>query len=352
MKEFYKRYESFFSKLFQYFIILVIFYIFVKYIFHYVAPFVLAFIFALILEPLVRALNKHLKLSRGISSAIVIAGVLGIIIFLGTGIVTKLFDQTKTLMENMPLYKEQIMETYNNLKVQAETYLYLIPEEIRNATGNIADGLIKSLTSMLGSGVKTSSVNIVSNVPPVLMFIVVNIIATFFCMKDKYEIEAFIIKKSPAPIISSFRQIKFHAFGALAGYFKAQLILMCCTGIICITVLTIIGSPYSLLMGILISIIDALPVFGSGFILWPWALWSLISGNYTFAAGLIINYLIVLLSRQILEPKVLGGQIGIHPLITLFSIYVGMQVFGIFGFIIGPITAVLIKAISTIERKI
>lgn len=352
MKEFYIRYKSFLVKLFQYFLIFIFFYIFIKYMLYYVAPFVLAFIFAMLLEPLVRLLNKYLKLPRGISSVLVIAGVLTAIVFLGTGILSKLVDEAKTLIDNMPLYQHQIMETYNSIKLKAETYLYLIPEEIQNATSGIFDALLASLTSVLGSGVKSSSISIVSKVPAALMFFVVNVIATFFCLKDRHVIESFIIRKSPAPLISAVRKVKIHTFGALAGYFKAQLMLMCCTGIICITALTILGSPYALLMGILISIIDALPVFGSGFILWPWALWNLIGGNYTFAVGLVINYLIVLLCRQMLEPKFVGEQIGIHPLITLFSIYVGMKVFGVFGFIIGPIIAVLIKAASTVEKQI
>ncbi len=348
MKEFYIKYRSFLIKLLKYFIILLVFYIFIKYILHYVAPFVLAIIFALILEPLVKLLNKYLKLSRGLSSIIVIISVLTIIGYLGTLLVLKITNEVKALSENMPIYQEQIMQTYNNIKIKAEQYLFLVPEEIQLAVSNVSEALITAFTSLLSSGVKNVSINTVSKVPNAIMFIVVNIIATFFCLKDRYEIESFVIKKLPVPIISGFRQIKFHALVALSGYFKAQLILMSCTGLICITVLTILGSPYSLLIGLLISIIDALPVFGSGFILWPWAVWSLIAGEYTFAIGLIINYLIVILSRQVLEPKVLGQQIGVHPLATLFSMYVGVKVFGVFGFILGPMIAVLVKAISTV----
>lgn len=343
------RYKSIIDKLFQYVIIFLVFFIFIKYIIHYVAPFLLAFVLSLILEPLVKLLNKYLKLSRGISAIIVIIGIIVFIIFLGTGIVLKVVDQAKALAEDIPLYQEQIKQTYNNIKIQAETYFYLVPDEIQETVSKIFDTLLDSITSLLGSGVKTGSISFVSKVPSAFMFIIVTIISTFFTIKDKYKIEASIVRIIPAPLVLGFKKFKLHTLNALLGYCKAQLMLMCCTCVICIIVLTVIGSPYSLLMAIIISIIDALPVFGSGFILWPWAAWNLLSGNYGFAVGLIINYLIVILSRQVLEPKFVGEQIGIHPLITLFSIYAGLRVFGVFGLIIGPVLAVLIKAISATE---
>lgn len=350
MTEFYKKYKYFITNCVKYLIILLLFYVFIKYVFHYVAPFVVAFIFSLLLEPVVRWLTTRLKFSRGVSSVIVVVMVIAAFIFLGTGIVSKVIQEAKDLMANMPIYQEQVMKTYTNLKIKAEDYLYLVPEDIRVAMSSATDSVINAVMNLLGSGMKTGSVNIVSKVPSGFMFIIVNILATFFLLKDKYVIESVIVKRMPMPLLTAFKSIKVHAFTALAGYLKAQLILMCCTGIISIAVLTIIGSPYSLLMGIIISIIDALPIFGSGFVLWPWALMSLLAGNYKFAVGLIINYLIVILTRQFLEPKIVGEQIGIHPLITLFSIYVGMKIFGVFGFIIGPVIIITIKAVATIDK--
>lgn len=349
MKDFYRHYKSIIDKLFQYIVIFLVFYIFIKYILHYVSPFVLAFIISLILEPFVKLLNKYFKLPRGFATIVIIVGVFAVVIFAGSAIVSKVTEEIKSLTENIPVYQQQIIDTYNNIKIKAETYLYLVPQDIQQSVSNVFDVLLESVIALLSSGVKSGSINFVSKVPSGVMFIIITVIATFFFIKDRYEIESFIIKKTPASIISAFRKLKLHTFGAILGYFKAQLMLMCWTGVICMIVLTIIDSPYALLMAIIISIIDALPVFGSGFILWPWALWNLIAGDYAFAVGLVINYLAVLLTRQVLEPKLVGEQIGIHPLVTLFSIYVGLKVFGVFGFIIGPIIAVLIKAISTAE---
>ena len=115
---------------------------------------------------------------------------------------------------------------------------------------------------------------------------------------------------------------------------------------ICFIGLSIINVRYALLIAVIIGIIDALPVFGSGFIIWPWCIYNLIIGNYGMTIGLIILYVVLLITRQFLEPKIIGKQIGIHPLVTLMSIYIGIKIFGVFGFIIGPCIIIIIKSLQ------
>ncbi len=352
IKEFYNRNKEIIDRVLKYFVLFLVVYIFLKYFFNYVAPFVTAFILSLLLEPLVRFFNTKLKVSRGIGSFLSIMCFIGLIITFGTAVIYNLAREMKSLVTNIPVYEEQILQTYNNLKQQAENIFYLIPEDLSSAVGEIMDSLIASVISLLSSGVKTGSMGFVVKVPSAFMFIVITFMATFFLLKDKYEIEAILVKRMPISLTRTLKQIKVHVLGAMAGYFKAEFMLMCCVFIICVVVLSVIGSPYALLMALIISVIDALPVFGSGFVLWPWAAWSLVSGDYKFAIGLVVNYLIVLLTRQILEPKFVGEQIGIHPLVTLFAIYVGMKVFGVFGVILGPVIAVLIKALLKVEAQI
>jgi sporulation integral membrane protein YtvI len=133
---------------------------------------------------------------------------------------------------------------------------------------------------------------------------------------------------------------------AIGGYIRAQCILMCIVSAICVTGLVILGNQYALLLGVLIAFVDALPVFGSGAFFWPWALYSIIVGNYKMAMGLAIINILVLITRQMLEPRIIGSQIGLHPVATLMSIFIGLKVFGLFGFIIGPIILVTIKALQ------
>ena len=132
---------------------------------------------------------------------------------------------------------------------------------------------------------------------------------------------------------------------ALGGYVRAQLIIMSVVASISILGLTILNYPYQVLMGLIVALCDTMPMIGTGLIFWPWIIMSLISGDFGFAVGLLIINVVCFISRQLLEPKVLGQQIGLHPLIVLLGVYVGFKVFGIIGLFLGPVFMVVAKLI-------
>ena len=112
---------------------------------------------------------------------------------------------------------------------------------------------------------------------------------------------------------------------------------------ICIAGLFLVGSPRPVFLSVIIALIDAIPFFGSGFILWPGALYHAMNGRPYLAAGYMAIYFCVIIMRQIVEPKILGSHIGLHPLVTLFSMFAGLHIFGILGMIIGPIISIILK---------
>jgi sporulation integral membrane protein YtvI len=136
-------------------------------------------------------------------------------------------------------------------------------------------------------------------------------------------------------------------FSALFGYIRAQLILMSMTFIELNIGLAIAGVKHSILVAAIISLIDALPILGSGSILIPWSAFSFLMGNFELGVALLVIYVVVLVVRQFVEPKVLGQQIGLHPLITLVAMYSGLKLFGFAGLIIGPVSFLLIKNIAS-----
>jgi len=159
-----------------------------------------------------------------------------------------------------------------------------------------------------------------------------------------------IIKKSiagmlPKRIVFRVKLVRDGVLRALVGYMKGQLIVMAYVSTICVVGLTIIGSPYALFIGIGVGIFDLIPIFGAGGILITWAVYHFLVGNITFAIGLLVIYGVVFLVRQMLEPKFVGDQIGIHPIILLMSIYVGITAMGPIGFFAGPLIVLTIKTI-------
>ena len=133
----------------------------------------------------------------------------------------------------------------------------------------------------------------------------------------------------------------------LTTYVKTQLIIMTLTCIICSAGLYFMGNPYALLLGVLIGIIDALPVLGTGTVFIPWCIILLIMGKYSSAVAILVIYLVAYYTRELLEPKLMGAGFGVSPVLMLVSLYVGLILFGISGVITGPVAVILIREICT-----
>ena len=125
---------------------------------------------------------------------------------------------------------------------------------------------------------------------------------------------------------------------------------MAYTFCICIAGMLVLRSPHPLLLSAVTAVIDALPFFGSGFILWPGAVFHLIMGRSFLALGYLVIYGIIQVMRQVLQPRILGAQIGLHPLLTLFSMYFGFRCIGVWGLLLGPVTAVILRAFFRLRK--
>ena len=137
-------------------------------------------------------------------------------------------------------------------------------------------------------------------------------------------------------------QVKGFLFDALFKYIKAQLILMSITFTELTIAFLILRLPSAFLLAMLISVVDALPILGTGTILIPWAVIQILLGNYKFAISLLIIYGICLLVRQLLEPRIVSDQIGMYPLLTLMAMYIGLNTLGFLGMILGIIVLIVV----------
>lgn len=342
--QFYEKNKDLLNKFFFILGLLIVVYIIKHYLFGILSPFILGYILSIILDPLCSFFSNKLKINRGLSSVVCIVFALVFIGIIGTNLILTIIDQGERYIQNLPIYFEEIMISFGHIK-ESLNNLTFIPDEFHDMTSNIINSITPSITSSLSSMVGSGSKGIMLSIPNVISNIVFGFISCFFFLKDKM-----LIRKSIAVFIPEFVKEKYNLIydsmlKALIGYVKAQLILMTFTGTIAIIGLLFIGYQFALFIGLIIAIIDAFPVFGSGFVLWPWALTNVITGNYQVALYLMIIYVIILLTRQILEPKVLGSQIGLHPLVTLMSIYVGIQIYGVIGILLGPCLVIIIKTI-------
>lgn len=313
----------------------------------YFVPFIIAFVFSSLIEPLVKFLENRLKISRKIGTVISILVVLGGISAVLGFLISRLVKEIINVYNSLNITFEGIAAFVDNILDEMNKLFLKLPVQVSDGINKALDNLSNNLANYLKPvvDVATGTIQFAFSLPQVLIFVIVTILATYFMTSDKYRITKFLDSQIPSEWLRNTRKVINNVFSALFGWLRAQLILMSVTfGEILIGFL-IIGIENALLLAMLIALVDALPILGTGSILIPWAIVDLLTGNTRQGISLALLWLITLFVRQLIEPKVVGNQIGIHPLFTLFGMYIGLKLWKIFGLFLGPICVVIIKQI-------
>lgn len=319
---------------------------------YYIAPFIIAFAISSLLEPIIRFLIRRTRVSRKAASLITLLLVIipiGVVIAL---IITRLISEIRAISKILPEYLSTLYTKFDALIVKSTEFYNWLPKEITDSIDNIVSNFSNTLIGVLDSIVE-GIVNTVISIPQALIFIVMTILSTYFLTSDRDRIYNYIKSQFPESWINKVTSIKNDMFSALFGYIRAQLILMSITFGELFIGFSIIGARYSLLLAFLTSIVDALPILGTGTILIPWGLYELFTGDIRMGVSLVIIYIIVVIVRQMIEPKILSHQIGVYPLVTLVAMYAGLKLFGVLGLILGPISILVLKNIikGTLKNK-
>jgi sporulation integral membrane protein YtvI len=303
------------------------------------------------MEPLMRLLTKRAKAGRALASALCLVVLIVLIGGIGFSIVAKIVDEAKAFVYSIPNYLSDLGKVMDEAADRLNSLLLLIPEPVRDTLSDPMESVMPLVSSALGAGVKSGSWNVVANLPGALVNSILSLVSAFFFMKDRALIFNWCKERTPKWLSERLGVVRKGMAYAILGYFKAQLIMMSIVCCIVIVGLIIIQYPYALFLGLIIAVVDALPIFGSGAILWPWAAISFINGRFFPGVALLLIYAVVLVVRQTVEPRVLGSQIGIHPLVTLMSMYAGIRLFGILGIVVGPAVVITIKAIFEAQAR-
>ena len=171
---------------------------------------------------------------------------------------------------------------------------------------------------------------------------VIVVISTFFLILDYERIRE---KMLQSELGRNICRMVITCKETLKTYVRAQGLIMVLDGVVCTVAFYIVGQPYYLLLGPLAAVVDALPVLGIGMILLPYALYLLLSGFVGKALIMVLAYVCCVVIRQITEPKMIGNRIGMHPIYTIMSMYVGFRLFGIAGFLLGPVGVLIVHQV-------
>jgi sporulation integral membrane protein YtvI len=179
----------------------------------------------------------------------------------------------------------------------------------------------------------------------IFVFLIFVFLFSYFFSKDKSKIKKFLMNILPDTLQEKIKKVQIELFLSFINMIKAQVILVMISTTITILGFYILKVDYALTLGLICGLLDILPLFGPSLIFIPWIIFSVIMGNISFAIGLLILYVIIIGSRQIFQAKIIGQNLGIDPLLTLVSIYLGIEIFGFMGLFIGPLVVVIMRAL-------
>lgn len=308
-------------------------------------PVILAVILAVLIEPVVNFFEKRLHFKRSIAvlvSLILVVALFFYIIFLIISIIIREMSGLYLLaVAHSDQIINQVISSLADIKV---FYINLaLPPQVETAFQNSLEKGLHWLQVFLEGGINWLAKTI-TLLPNFFVFLMIATVATYFIIRDRALLRQFILDKLPGTARSKTREIIRQLFKALVGFLKAYSLLISITAIITIVSLKILGNKYALTIGLVVGIMDILPILGPGTIFIPWIIWQFISNHPRMGISLLVVYIIISGVRQFLEPQIVGDNIGLHPLATLISLYAGLQLGGVTGMVLGPITVVIFIA--------
>lgn len=308
-------------------------------------PFLLAyFVSAVFLMPIIRRLSGRFEHFRKLWSIVFVITIMCIVVLALMGIVYYIIAQVSDMVKNWEMYRNSLDEMAKNIAsiVSSRTnmtydtvldYLYSIGNKfVAWAMGGFAD-----IAPTVIDGISNYAPTVGSIILGFLFFLM----GTYFICADYPLVHDKLVGMVPDGIRPHIDQIKEAAGSATFGYLRAQIIVSGLVALISWIVMLIIGQSYGVLFAMLIGFVDFIPLLGSSVILVPWIIMLVIAGNYTKAIVFAILTLGLFLFRRIVEPKIVGNQTGLHPLVSLISLYIGIKIGGIIGMIAAPIVCMI-----------
>lgn len=322
----------------------------IPYILPLAGPFLIAFAAAAAMEPAVSALHR-----RGVSRALA-AGVITVLLLIVLGLIlsltaSKVFSTMTAFAGKTPELLEMLSASLNALQEKALLLIRSAPEGLIEELSIAMEALTNELYAVpawLSEKLLAFLAGLARRSPDLLLFTATSAIGIYFFSASYRDIMDFIQRQLPHRVLHKARRAWASLRSACAGYLRVQAILLGITFAELWLLFLILKLKNTLLLAGIIALVDALPVLGAGTVLLPWALYCLIMGNSAQAIGLLTGYAIITAVRNLIQAKLVGDQLGLHPVVSLICIYVGWKLAGFAGMIILPIAAVVLQQLNDI----
>lgn len=320
--------------------VIVLLYIFFRYLLLVTLPFLISWAVAFSIRPLAIKISSGTRIpckviSTALTALIVLGGV-AVIVSAVAYAVGEAWDFLSRARESGVLYDvlDKIMNPISGMLGDREG-----ADELEKHISEALSGMITSLLSGIVSGLTS----FITSVPKALIFVLVTVISSIYFSLDLENINAFVKNNLPKGVSAWIVNFKNNFLKTMLKYLRSYAIIMLMTFIIMLFGFLVLGINYAVLFAFIVALLDALPLIGVGTVLVPWSIYQLVFGSARLGLGLIILFVAHAVIRQFIEPKIVGKNLGIHPVISLILLYAGYFLFGFMGLILIPIISVAIN---------
>ena len=329
---------------------LALYYLFFKYVLGAIWPFAVAAIITLMTKPAVELIHKTIKIPRrGVAAVVVFLFYAVVAVLLGLGI-SRLITVAVNFIGNMPqIYEDHIQPAVMTVLNWYEEKINIISPNIKDYLDSVSAGILAKLSDVVAA-VSRWAVNFAQSmavgVPKMLVGVIFCITATFFISMDYPRIRHFILAQFSAKGQKIISDSKRYLFSNLGKVLSSYFLIMCITGLELLIFFKLFGVRNALALAVIVALFDILPVLGVGTVAVPWAVVELINGDWKMCVKLLMMYLTISVIRNIIEPKIVGKTIGLHPVIILVSMFCGVKIFGALGIAILPFTFIVVQNLN------
>ncbi|AMC93047.1 hypothetical protein AOC36_03350 [Erysipelothrix larvae] len=320
----------------------------------YLLPFIFGFLIASLVKPLVsytkRAFGNRKLLAIGV--VVVFYILIALVLF---WLALRFIAYVQVMVPVIEsFYEKTLSPVFTSLAQSAEQWITQLDPTMANIVDTALTEMNQAVISVaksLSGVIVTWITGLVTSIPNLFIGLLITIISSFFFTLDYSNIVDTclnVLSPKTKQLVLDVGQL----FSVLIGkYIKSYTIIIFITFTELAIGFSILRIPNAIMLAGIIAIVDILPVLGTGTILIPWGIYSLITGNVSLGVGLVVIYAVITIIRNILEPKVIGDQIGLHPIATLISIFVGLKLFGFWGLFGVPIFVTIVVTLHK-EGKI
>ncbi len=313
-----------------------------KFLLPLVVPFLISLLLAKLLHPLVEKLHKKTHIKKGFLSAVILFLFLAALAWLLWIVGKNIVIQVQFLISQLPSYQEKAAGLWYDCCSQVEQWTGIRAETLDVSVTQNVPKVWEQMKGTLLPALMSGSFSWVKGICVAAGVCIVIGISTLLMIKDYNRIKAAMGKGQLGRSVLSVLRRVYRAGG---GYIKAQIVIMILVSTVCVIGLFCVGNSYALLAGMGIGLCDAMPFLGTGTIFIPWAVLELLQGEYLLAAVYAVLYTIATLVRELLEPRLVGDKLGMPPVAVIISVYIGLGIYGLWGFALGPLTYILIREI-------